>query len=494
MRFREAAGLIKVAGKDFVEDQAPQLSAAIAYYTIFSVAPLLLIAITLASLFLSEKTAQGQVVAQARQYVGETGGQAIESMVNSARRSGGGTLATILSICVALFGASNVVGQLQSALNTIWEVPPRRSKGIVGAIRTRGVAFLVVVGIGLLLLASAVVSAILTNVTTMAASVLPGKSLMLYVADFAGTTIITFALFALLFKVLPDIEIAWRDVWIGAAITALLFAVGKIGIGFYLGRSSVASSYGLAGSVILLLLWAYYSSMIVLFGAELTQAYAAQYGSHIGAIADPERRRAKFKFASFDDHGQSEPAWRKVVSKTESNREAGEPMKQISSESEYLQNEAELAKRAIGETIGELAKASMQAANPTVWTRQYPWAAVGVAAVAGAVVGKAYLGRSGLAAIQEALLGRAPSPPRTGRDRAASWRDEIEQELERLKQRESRATPSGLSQAIKRGVFRLVKTALKGSLMAAISAGTAHSTAKATAEDTAEDVAGEALM
>lgn len=252
-----------------------------AFYSALSIAPLLVLALGVASFVLDEEAARGQVITEFRGLVGTEGAKAIEDMINSANKPDSGIVATILSVATLLFGASGVFGQLQDALNTIWEVKTKPGRGVVGFIKDRFLSFAMVLGVAFLLL----VSLLLT--TAMAALGLKADTLpetLRWLAQgvtFTVTFVVITALFAMIFKLLPDVQMAWRDVWLGAFVTAALFSVGKFAIGTYLGHSSMASSYGVAGSFVVLLVWTYYSAQILFFGAELTQVYANTYGSKI---------------------------------------------------------------------------------------------------------------------------------------------------------------------------------------------------------------------
>lgn len=273
--------VLKESFKEWKDDDALQLGAALAYYTIFSLAPLLLIAISVAGLFFGREAAQGQIVHQIDQLVGRQGAAAIQTMVANAGRYGSGVLGTAVGIVTILFGATGVFVQLQNALNRIWNVEARPGQGIWSFLRTRFLSFGMVLGVGFLLLVSLVISAAISALDSWVTGLFPGAEVLIGIASFLiGLAFITL-LFAMIFKFLPDVEIAWRDVWVGAAVTTALFLVGKVLIGLYLGNSSVASGYGAAGSLVVLLLWIYYSTQILFFGAELTEVYAARYGSRI---------------------------------------------------------------------------------------------------------------------------------------------------------------------------------------------------------------------
>jgi membrane protein len=272
MHYSTTLELFKRTFKRFVSKNTLEIGAALAYYTVFSLAPLLLLAISIAGLVFGEAAAQGRIDEEIESAVGPTVAKAVQEMVTNARQAGGAG-ASIIGIVVLLFGAAGVFGQLQDSLNMIWEVPAKDTGGWWGLIRSRFLSFAMVLGIGFLLLVSLIVN---TALSALSKYLAPGETavaqLLNQVISFAFITI----LFALIFKVLPDRKIAWNDVWIGAAFTALLFVVGKYLIGLYLGRGSVTSAYGAAGSLVVILLWVYYASQIVLFGAQFTQVYATQ--------------------------------------------------------------------------------------------------------------------------------------------------------------------------------------------------------------------------
>jgi membrane protein len=272
------------------EDKPFQLGAALAYYTLFSLAPLLLIAIAVAGLAFSREAAQNQILAGIGDIVGMDAARAIQSMVESAgQRENSGFLATAVGTVLLLFGAGGVVGQLQDSLNTIWGVEPKPGRGIWGFIKDRFVSFSMVLGVGFLLLVSLVASAVLSAITRLIGGWMPEAATLAYVLDLFVSFGFTTLLFALIYKFMPDVKIAWRDVWVGAAVTSFLFSLGKILIGIYLGRSTVASIYGAAGSLVTLLLWVYYSSLIFFFGAEFTQVFASQFGSGVAPAQNAQK-------------------------------------------------------------------------------------------------------------------------------------------------------------------------------------------------------------
>ncbi|HBY97286.1 MAG TPA: ribonuclease BN [Chloroflexi bacterium] len=289
--------LLKETFSEWSEDKASRLAAALAYYTVFSLGPLLIVVIAIAGVVFGQEAARGQIVAQAQGLIGRSGAQAVQTIIQNARQPTSGIVATSIGIVTLLLGASGVFGQLQDALNTIWEVMPKPGRGLMGAITDRFVSFTMVLGIGFLLLVSLVLSAVLTGLATFFGDVLPIPGFVLQIVDFVVSFAVITLLFAMIYKVLPDVEIAWGDVWIGAAMTSLLFTIGKFLIGLYLGRSAVTSTYGAAGSLVVILLWVYYSAQILFFGAEFTQVHARRYGSRIvpteDAIPVTEKARAE---------------------------------------------------------------------------------------------------------------------------------------------------------------------------------------------------------
>jgi membrane protein len=264
---------------EWYEDRAARLGAALAYYTVFALAPGLILIIALAGLLLGKEAAQGQIISEVQDLAGEAGAKAVLAAIESARNAGGSLLATGLGVVTLLFGLWGVFGELQDALNTIWGVTTRPGRGVIGVIKQRFWSFTVVVGIGFLLLVSLAASAWLAALGKFFSRLLPlPVALMETTNALLSFVVITF-MFAVIYKLLPDVTIAWRNVWTGAAVTAVLFTIGKTLIGLYLGRSSVASVYGAAGSLIVLLLWVYYSAQLVFFGAEFTKVYSRRFGA-----------------------------------------------------------------------------------------------------------------------------------------------------------------------------------------------------------------------
>jgi membrane protein len=274
--------LFRQAFKEFGQDKAPRLGAALAYYTVFSIAPLLLIAVAIAGLVFGQEAAMGQVSGQLGRVMGSVTAKAIEEMIQNAAKPKTGTLATILGIVTLLLGASGVFGQLKDALNTIWNVEAKRRSGAWGFVRDRFLSMAMVFAIGFLLLVTLVIDAAISAMGEYFAPHIPGDEVVLQSLQLVVSFGLATLLFAMIFRFLPDIRVEWRDVWIGAVFTSILFVIGKFALGLYLGKSAVGSAYGAAGSLVILLLWTYYSAQILFFGAEVTQVYARSHGSMIG--------------------------------------------------------------------------------------------------------------------------------------------------------------------------------------------------------------------
>ncbi|MGZ7031516.1 MAG: YihY/virulence factor BrkB family protein [Thermoanaerobaculia bacterium] len=263
--------------REFLDDKAPRLGAALSYYTIFSIAPLLLIAVAIAGFVFGHEAVQGQLTQQLTGIFGEVTAKALEEMVKSAAKPRTGVLATIVGVITLLLGASGVFGQLKDALNTIWNVEAKESGGFAGMIRVRFLSMAMVFGTGFLLLVSLVLDTVIsaayerfTNHST--AAILQIFQLLI---SFGIITV----LFSAIFRYLPDIRVPWRDVWLGGAFTAFLFVLGKFGLALYISKAAPGSSYGAAGSLVVLLVWIYWSAQILFFGAEFTQVYARSHGS-----------------------------------------------------------------------------------------------------------------------------------------------------------------------------------------------------------------------
>src|SRR5436305_7576972 len=269
MNVKAGFNLIKESFQEWQKDGALDLAAALSYYTIFSLAPLLLVALAVAGLLWDRGQIQGQLIAQVQDLMDPLGPQAVQPSLANAGRHGSGVVPTVLAVVTILFGATGVFVQLQSALNKVWNVEARPGLGIWSFVKTRLISFGMVLGIGFLLLVSLVISTAVSALGKWATGLLPGSETLMQVVTFVVSFAFIILLFALMFKFLPDVEIAWRDVWIGAVVTALLFTLVKFLIGLYLGKSSVASTYGAAGSLVLVLCCFSFFSLILLIVANI---------------------------------------------------------------------------------------------------------------------------------------------------------------------------------------------------------------------------------
>jgi len=281
--FANTFSLLKQTFQEWLQDKAPQLGAALAYYTVFSLAPLILVLLAIVGVIFRDDPAGAwhKITQQMSYFLDPNAIQVVQNIAQKASEPGKSTVATIIGIALALFGASGVFGQLQDALNTIWGVKARPAQGIWGFLRARFLSFAMVGGICFLLLVSLAIEALLKGFSHYVQSVLPGGIVIAVTVYLIFDFAVVVLLFAMIFKFLPDVQIQWRDVWIGAVITAVLFGIGKWLLGFYLGSGAAGSAYGAASSLITLLLWVYYSSQILLFGAEFTQVYAQQAGREL---------------------------------------------------------------------------------------------------------------------------------------------------------------------------------------------------------------------
>ena len=278
MDLRHRSGLVLRAVRAWSDDYAPSMGAALSYYALFSLAPLLLIVIGVAGYFFGEQAARGEIYGQIASLIGPDGARAIEGLVAAARKPESGILAVIIGTALLIAGASTVFGELQNALDRIWRAPARaKSKGWWTLLRTRVLSFGMILGIAFLLMVSLVVSAMISALGNWW-----GLHLFDIVVSFALMTV----LFAMIYKIMPRVRIAWGDVWVGAAVTSALFAVGKWAIGLYIGRSSVGSAFGAAGSLVVVMVWVYYSAQIFLLGAEFTRLYAEERGSRAAPAAE----------------------------------------------------------------------------------------------------------------------------------------------------------------------------------------------------------------
>lgn len=281
--------LLKDSGIAWDDDNIAQQGAALAYFTVFSLSPLLILVIVLSSLGFGQEAAGGHLVSQIRGLIGTEGALFVQSMISNAYKSDSNVMATIFSVATLLLGASAVFIQLRDSLNAIWRVQQKPTGTIRAFLRARFLAFAMILGIGFLLLVSLVFSAVLTAMSGYLSdlfAIFAGLVPVLdFIISFAGITV----MFALMFKFVPAAILKWRDVWVGAAVTSLLFSIGKLAIGLYLGNGAIGSTFGAASSLVIIMLWAYYSSQIVLFGAEFTRLFAMRFGSNILPSADAVR-------------------------------------------------------------------------------------------------------------------------------------------------------------------------------------------------------------
>jgi membrane protein len=302
MKGKSIWNFLKDIATQWLEDEPFQLAAALSYYTLFSLAPILIIAIAVAGLFFGHEAATNQIVHTLQSLVGQESAKAIQEMIqNASSKPKTGIISTVLGVGVLIFGAGGVVSQLQSSLDRIWGVTSKPGRGIWSFMWERFVSLAMVLGVGFLLLVSLVITTILTHLTLYIGSLIGGAAIIAYLLDIVVSFGFVTILFAMIYKFLPDVRIQWKDVWIGAALTSFLFTLGKFLIGLYLGTSGVTSSFGAAGSLITVLLWVYYSALIFFFGAEFTQIYASRYGSGvvpaenavpIASIPECERRES----------------------------------------------------------------------------------------------------------------------------------------------------------------------------------------------------------
>lgn len=301
MKGGDIFSLIKETVAEWQEDKATRLAAALAYAAVFSIPPLILLLLVvlgrLVGAEFTETQIQTRLLDQFSGLIGPEGADLIAGIIDNASQPGEGLLAGAVAIVTLTIGAAGFFTQLQDSMNTIWEVQPAENQGIIANIKNRLFSFSLVAAMALLLLLSLAVSATLSALNEFVAGLLPEFQVLMQIVNFIITMAIVTVLFAAVYKFIPDVHIAWRDVWIGAAVTALLFAIGKWAIGLYLGQSSTASTYGAAGSLVVFLLWMYYSAAIFFFGAEFTQVYARRFGTRIvpeaGAVPVTEEARAE---------------------------------------------------------------------------------------------------------------------------------------------------------------------------------------------------------
>jgi membrane protein len=277
-----AVGLMKETFKGFSENKVPKLSASLAYYTVFSLGPLLIVIIFLCSIFLGREAVEGTIYLQIQGFVGDDAAKQIQDIIKNASITGKGTVAATIGIITLLIGATGVFGEIQDSINDIWGLKPKPKQGWLKLIKNRLLSFGIIGSLGFLLLVSLAVTALVEGIGNRLKAVFPDVTVVIfYIINLALTLGVTTLLFAVIFKVLPDAKIKWRQVWAGAIFTSVLFMIGKFAISFYISKSDVGSTYGAAGSLVILLIWIYYSSIILYFGAVFTKAYALKYGEAI---------------------------------------------------------------------------------------------------------------------------------------------------------------------------------------------------------------------
>jgi membrane protein len=274
-------GLAKATFSDWLDDEALRLGASLAFYTLWSIGPLLLVVISVAGMAFGRDAAEGHVVASLRNLVGDEGARSIQEAIVHANASGHTLLANVVGIVALLFAASGVFGELKSSLNIVWDVTPKPGS-FWSTVKQRFLSLTMVVGTGFLLLVSLIIGAAVSAISSRLHDKVPGGEAFWHIVHIVFSLGITAVVFTLMFKVIPDAKTAWKDVWLGGFVTAVLFTVGQVLIGLYLGKTSVGSAYGAASSLMIVLLWIYFSSCILFLGAEFTQVYANMYGSKIG--------------------------------------------------------------------------------------------------------------------------------------------------------------------------------------------------------------------
>jgi len=281
-RLKEIGKVLVRAFKNFGDDKVLKLSASLAYTTTFSFGPLLVVIIFLCSLFLGVEAVQGQIYKQMAQFVGPDAALQLQTIIKNASLSGKGNLAAVIGIITLLFSATAVFAEIQDSINTIWGFKAKPKKGLWKMVRNRFLSFSVVVSLGFLLLVSLAISSIIEGLSNRLKSYFPDITVVVfYILNFVISFIVITALFALIFKVLPDAKTKWKDIWPGALASSILFMIGKFGVSFYIGQSKIGTTYGAAGSLVILLLWVYYSSIVLYLGAEFAQAWSKHKGSSL---------------------------------------------------------------------------------------------------------------------------------------------------------------------------------------------------------------------
>jgi membrane protein len=286
LRGAEIGALLKETGNAWIDDNAPRLGAALAFYTLLSLAPILIVVVAVAALAFGQKAAQGQLIWEIQDLVGTEGARAIQGLIQSAYKPATGMTATVLGVLTLVLGASAVVVELRDALNTIWHVPAATSsslRGFLRLVKERFYLFGLILGVGFLLLVSLALNAAIAAFGSLFGSLRPASESLLHLAVFLISFLVITFLFAAIYKGLPDVQLKWSDVIVGACFTSLLFTIGKQVIGIYLGKASFGSTYGAAGSLVIVLVWVYYSSQLFFFGAEFTKVYTETFGSRLDA-------------------------------------------------------------------------------------------------------------------------------------------------------------------------------------------------------------------
>jgi len=280
---RDVAGLFRTAAVNWVRDYAQSMGAALAFYTMFSIAPLLLIVISVAGIVFGEEAARGEIYEQLQGLLGTPGALAVQGLLESVSKSGESVVATFFGVALLFIGATSVFAELQDAFDRIWRAPPRPgTSGLWNIVRVRLLSFGMILGIGFLLMVSLVFSAGMAALSARWEPLFAGWERVAYATDVAISIVLATAVFAMIYKTMPRVRIDWKDVWVGAAATSLLFLAGKFLIGVYIGRSDISSGFGAAASLVVVLLWVYYSAQIFLFGVEFTRAYSHRFGSRKG--------------------------------------------------------------------------------------------------------------------------------------------------------------------------------------------------------------------
>ena len=287
MSAKQAISLAKETYSKWSEHQAPRLGASVAFYSVLSFAPLLILLTAVIALVFGQQSAQGALISEARQLIGDRGAETVESLLKNAQKPSSGIFASIVAFATLLFGASGVFTELQDALNVIWESTAQSASGFIGIIKQRIFSFGMVLSIGFLLLVSLLLSAGLAYVGHSFGELIPVPPFILQIINFLVSFVVITILFGLMFKYVPAAKVAWRDVAVGAVGTALLFTIGKFLLGLYLGKASVGSTYGAAGSLVAVIVWIYYSAQIFFFGAEFTHVYAQSRGTEKAGAKQP---------------------------------------------------------------------------------------------------------------------------------------------------------------------------------------------------------------